>query len=100
VNQRLGDTVAARVNAVYHRNDVPGRDFESYERWGIAPAVTSADGPTQVTLAYVHQEDDNVPIYGVPYFKSFVNDGPLPKSIRATTSATATSTSRTPRSTG
>src|SRR6185503_10406649 len=31
LNQRLGDTVAARVNAVLHRNDVPGRDVEQYE---------------------------------------------------------------------
>jgi catecholate siderophore receptor len=78
VNQRLGDTVAARVDAVFHRNDVPGRDVESYERWGVAPAVTlGLMGPTQVTLAYVHQQDDNVPLYGVPYFKSLVNDGPL-----------------------
>ena len=78
LNQRLGDTVAARLNAVYHRNDVPGRDVETYERWGVAPSVTvGLMGPTQATLAYVHQQDDNVPIYGVPYFKSLVNRGPL-----------------------
>ena len=77
-NQRLGDNVAARLNAVYHRNDVPGRDVEKYERWGVAPSLTfGLMGPTQVTLAYVHQQDDNVPIYGVPYFKSLANDGPL-----------------------
>src|SRR4029079_8135221 len=64
VNQRLGDNVAARINAVGHRNDVPGRDVERYERWGVAPSVTlGLMGPTQVTLAYVHQQDDNVPIY-------------------------------------
>jgi catecholate siderophore receptor len=79
VNQRLGDELAVRINAVYHRNDVPGRDVESYERWGIAPSVTlGMMGPFSPTLAYVHQEDDNVPVYGVPYFKSGVNDGPLP----------------------
>lgn len=78
VNQRLGDNVAARVNGVFHRNDVPGRDVEQYERWGVAPAVMlGLMGPTRVTLAYVHQEDDNVPIYGVPYFRSLVNDGLL-----------------------
>ena len=78
VNQRLGNDVAVRLNAVYHRNDVPGRDVEKYERWGVAPSITlGIDGPTRATLAYVHQKDDNVPIYGVPYFKSLVNDGPL-----------------------
>jgi catecholate siderophore receptor len=77
-NHRLSDLVAVRVNAMVHRNDVPGRDVESYERWGVAPSITlGVDGPTQLTLAYVHQEDNNTPIYGVPYFKSLVNDGPL-----------------------
>src|SRR5690606_1389526 len=78
VNRRIGDNIAVRMNAVYHRNDVPGRDVETYERWGVAPSITlGIDGPTRVTLSYVHQEDDNVPIYGVPYFQSLVNDGPL-----------------------
>lgn len=77
-NQRVGGNVAVRLNAAYHRNDVPGRDVERYERWGVAPAVTiGINGPTSLTLAYVHQEDDNTPAYGVPYFRSFVNDGAL-----------------------
>ena len=66
-NWRASDLLGVRLNAVFHRNDVPGRDFEEYERWGIAPALTLGIGsPTSLTLAYVHQEDDNVPIYGVP----------------------------------
>ena len=78
-NVRIGDQVAVRLNSVYHRNDVPGRDVEKYERWGVAPSVTiGVDGPTSLTLAYVHQRDDNTPIYGVPYFRSGVNDGALP----------------------
>ena len=77
-NVRVGDLAAVRLNGAYHRNDVPGRDFERYERWGVAPSVTiGIDGPTSLTLAYVHQRDDNVPIYGVPYFKGPVNDGQL-----------------------
>lgn len=77
-NRRIGDFLAVRLNAAYHHNDVPGRDVERYERWGVAPAVTiGIDGPTSLTLAYVHQEDDNTPAYGVPYFRSFVNDGAL-----------------------
>ncbi|WP_298808563.1 TonB-dependent receptor [uncultured Sphingomonas sp.] len=78
-NQRVGDLVAVRLNGVYHRNDVPGRDIERMKRWGVAPAVTIGIGaPTSLTLAYVHQEDRNTPIYGVPYFATPVNDGPLP----------------------
>lgn len=77
-NYRVNDLVAVRLNAMYHHNDVPGRDVEKYERWGVAPSVTiGIDGPTSLTLAYFHQKDDNTPIYGVPYFKNEVNDGPL-----------------------
>jgi catecholate siderophore receptor len=78
-NRLVGDGVAVRLNAMVHRNDVPGRDVERYRRWGVAPSITfGVGGPTSLTLAFVHQEDENVPIYGVPYFRSQLNDGPLP----------------------
>jgi catecholate siderophore receptor len=78
-NRRASDLIALRLNAMIHRNDVPGRDVERYKRWGVAPAVTiGIDGPTSLTLAYLHQKDDNTPVYGVPYFKNQLNDGPLP----------------------
>jgi catecholate siderophore receptor len=77
-NVRLGELAAVRLNAVYHRNDIPGRDFEHVRRWGVAPAVTfGIEGPTSFTLAYLHQRDDNVPVYGIPYFRNRINDGPL-----------------------
>ncbi|MBW6524691.1 TonB-dependent receptor [Sphingomonas sp. RHCKR47] len=83
-NQRVGDLVAVRLNGVYHRNDVPGRDVERMKRWGVAPAVTIGVGaPTSLTLAYVHQEDRNTPLYGIPYFVTPVNDGPLPGTSRS-----------------
>lgn len=75
-NHRVNDLIAVRLNAMFHKNDVPGRDVEQYERWGVAPSVTiGIDGPTSLTLAYLHQSDDNVPIYGVPYYP--VAGGPL-----------------------
>jgi len=78
-NVRVNDLIAVRLNAMVHRNDVPGRDVENFRRWGIAPSITiGVEGPTSLTLAYLHQRDDNIPIFGVPYFKSGVNDGPLP----------------------
>jgi len=78
-NLRVNDLVAIRLNAMYHENDVPGRDVESYERWGVAPSIKiGVEGPTSLTLAYVHQEDDNTPIYGVPYYSNGIYDGPLP----------------------
>jgi len=77
-NWRLNELIAVRVNAMYHENDVPGRDVESYRRWGVAPSITiGVDSDTSLTLAYIHQDDNNTPIYGVPFFLSGVNDGPL-----------------------
>ncbi len=78
-NIRASEQVAARLNAVYHKNHIPGRRVEKNERWGIAPSLTyGIEGPTSVTLQYLHQTDDNVPVYGVPYYQNLVNDGPLP----------------------
>ncbi|HEX8030933.1 MAG TPA: TonB-dependent receptor, partial [Vicinamibacterales bacterium] len=77
-NYRVSDLIAVRLNAMVHRNDVPGRDVENYKRWGVAPAITiGVDSPTNLTLAYFHQHDNNTPIYGVPYFKNEINNGPL-----------------------
>jgi catecholate siderophore receptor len=67
-----------RLNLMTHRNDVPGRDVERYERWGVAPSVAFGDDATRVTVSLLHQEDDNVPQYGVPYALGAFNDGPLP----------------------
>ncbi|HUD95423.1 TonB-dependent receptor [Sphingobium sp.] len=78
-NVRVSDLVAVRLNAMYHENDVPRRDFDRYERWGVAPSVKfGVDGPTSLTLLYTHQEDKNTPLYGVPYYKNAIYDGALP----------------------
>lgn len=74
-NHALNESVAVRLNAMVHRNDAPGRDVEEFKRWGIAPSVViGLNGPTQFTAMYFHQEDRNVPQYGVPFF----NGRPLP----------------------
>lgn len=76
-NVRASDFIAFRLNAMVHKNDVPGRDVEKYERWGVAPSVTlGIGGPTSLTLQYLHQEDDNIPQYGVPYYA--IAGGALP----------------------
>jgi catecholate siderophore receptor len=75
INQQLTPGAALRFNAMAHRNDAPGRDFENFDRWALAPAIGwGLDGATQWGLSLYHQQDDNVPQYGVPYF----NGGPLP----------------------
>lgn len=76
-NIRASDLIAFRLNAMIHQNDVPGRDVEYYERWGVAPSITlGVGGPTSLTLQYLHQEDENIPQYGVPYYA--VAGGVLP----------------------
>ncbi len=70
---------ALRLNAMAHQNDVPGRDHENFQRWGFAPSLAIGLGTdTRVTLSYLHQSDDNLPQYGVPFALNTYNDGPLP----------------------
>lgn len=74
-NRRLSETIAARVNVMGHRNDIAGREVENNKRWGIAPSITFGLGTdTRTTLSYLHQEDNNTPQYGVPYY----NGKPIP----------------------
>lgn len=78
-NYRVSDLIAVRLNAMAHRNDIPGRDVENNKRWGVAPSITlGIDSPTKLTLQYLHQEDTNIPQYGVPYYKTNTNDGEVP----------------------
>jgi len=78
-NVRASDLIAFRLNAMLHKNEVPGRDVENYKRWGIAPSVTfGIESDTRLTLQYLHQEDDNIPQYGLPYYNNGVYHGMLP----------------------
>lgn len=78
-NQKIGDDIAIRLNAMGHKNDAPGRDVEKYERWGVAPSVVfGLNTDTKITLSYFHQHDDNIPQYGVPYYQNALYNGMLP----------------------
>ncbi|MDO7836208.1 TonB-dependent siderophore receptor [Sphingobium sp. HBC34] len=78
-NIRASEFIGVRLNAMFHRNDLPGRDVERFKRWAIAPSVKlGMDGPTSLTLSYFHQQDRNTPVYGVPFFANANLDGPLP----------------------
>lgn len=68
-NHRVNDLVAFRLNAVYHENDVPGRDVEDYKRWGMAPAITiGIEGPTSLTIQGEYLNDKAMPQYGLRYY--------------------------------
>jgi catecholate siderophore receptor len=67
VNMPIGDTTALRVNFMLHGQDVVSRDLVKADRWGIAPTIGFGIGTdTTFTLAYLHQQDDRIPDYGVP----------------------------------
>src|SRR5690606_1101759 len=52
-NWMLSDTMAFRLNGMYHSTDIAGRDTVNNKRWGIAPTLTFGLGtPTRVTLSY------------------------------------------------
>lgn len=72
-NLRASELIAVRLNAMVHKNDVPGRDVDKYERWGVAPSVRiGLEGPTSLTLQYLHQKDNNIPQYGLPYYSGLI----------------------------
>ncbi|MET0241645.1 MAG: TonB-dependent receptor [Sphingobium sp.] len=71
-NRRINDLIAVRLNAVYHENEVPGRDLEYYDRWGVSPSLTiGIDSPTNLTIQYDHLTDHSVPQYGARYFPRY-----------------------------
>jgi catecholate siderophore receptor len=75
VNYVLGPTSAIRVNLMGQRDNVNGRPFVDDNRWGAAPAIAFGIGTdTSVSLKYLHQQENNLPDYGIP----FVFDKPAP----------------------
>jgi len=71
-NMELSDGAALRLNAMVHQNNVPDRDVERYERWGFASSfVMGLGSDTRLSVNVLHQQDDNIPEYGLPYFASY-----------------------------
>jgi len=66
-NVALGETTAARVALMGQHSGIAGRPFVKNQRWGIAPSVASGIGAdTSFVLKYLHQQEDNLPDYGIP----------------------------------
>jgi catecholate siderophore receptor len=73
-NLRLGAMAAVRVEAVYHDQDVAGRDAIFAKRWGVAPSIALGLGtPTRITAMYYHLESDELPDSGLPYAYTLAN---------------------------
>ena len=68
VNQPITPTIALRLNAMVHKDDIVGRDVAEQKRLGFAPSITFGLGtPTLLNLSYLIQNEDNIPDYGIPY---------------------------------
>lgn len=69
LNTALGEHSAFRVNVLSHNSDVAGRDVAQNQRSGFAPTLSfGLRTPTVVTVSYLHQTENNVPDYGIPWF--------------------------------
>lgn len=68
INQPVAESIALRVNLMAHKDGLVGRDIVEQKRLGFAPSISFGIGtPTQLTLSYVIQGEDNIPDYGLPY---------------------------------
>nr|WP_226952592.1 TonB-dependent siderophore receptor [Mesopusillimonas faecipullorum] len=67
-NWQLSETSAFRLNGMWHKADVAGRDTVRNKRWGVAPSFSFGLGtPTRVTLSYYRMSTDDIPDSGLPY---------------------------------
>ena len=68
VDYALGNLSAIRIDAMGERTRVAERDDVLNQRYGFAPSVAfGIDKPTTLTLSYFHQDENNVPDYGIPF---------------------------------
>lgn len=67
-NWVIDDSAAARITLMDERSGVVERNVVENRRAGIAPTLAFGIGtPTRVTLSYLHQEENNIPDYGIPF---------------------------------
>ncbi len=74
INQPINEFVGVRLNAMWHDQDVAGRDAIWSKRWGVAPSLKlGLDGPTSLTIGYYHLHTEELPDSGIPYLYTIGN---------------------------
>jgi catecholate siderophore receptor len=72
INEPLDEFVpgsAFRMNIVGSQSKVAQRNYAETRRFGVAPSLSfGMRGPTRGSIAYLHESEDSVPDYGLPYF--------------------------------
>jgi len=65
---QLGEGAAMRINLMANDNHVAARDNARNSRFGIAPSLALGLGtPTRAYFTYLHQQEYDVPDYGLPW---------------------------------
>lgn len=60
---------AFRLNVVGTQNNVAERNVANVSRYGLAPSLAfGLNGRTRGTITYLHESENSVPDYGLPYF--------------------------------
>ncbi|MGE3466815.1 MAG: TonB-dependent receptor, partial [Pyrinomonadaceae bacterium] len=68
VNVPVNDSIAFRVNGLFHDADYPGREVVQNRRWGVAPSIlVGMASPTRFSASYFYLEQDNTSDYGIPW---------------------------------
>jgi catecholate siderophore receptor len=64
----IGSTAAVRLNLMGQSSAVAERDDVRNRRWGVAPAAAFGIGrQDSLVLAYLHQQEDDIPDTGIPF---------------------------------
>ncbi|MCW3848161.1 TonB-dependent receptor [Sphingomonas sp. LB-2] len=73
-NTGLGSTIGVRLAAMWHDQEVAGRDAIWARRWGVAPSITIGLGTgTRLTASYYYLESHELPDSGIPYLYTIGN---------------------------
>ncbi len=73
-NAQVTDLIGVRVAALWHDQDIAGRDAIYSRRWGVAPSFTLGLGSdTRMTLGYYYLESHELPDSGIPYLYTLAN---------------------------
>lgn len=74
----LAQGAAFRLNLMGDEGGVAGRDVTEERRLGVAPSLMLGLGtPTQWTFSYLHEDEDDIPDYGIPWL--FNAPAPVPR---------------------
>jgi catecholate siderophore receptor len=64
----IGAAAAGRINLMDQRFGVADRDDVLIRSYGIAPTLAfGINSPTTLTLSYLHQRENDIPDYGIPF---------------------------------